>query len=288
MSSTRTDIHRPSAEEFDPTDYFCAGFFYLGRPEGIGEDLARWHRSRHSEAIERLEAEGTVRGGVHGTRQCSHCGAHLSYVALMVHRPTNTYLHIGEDCLDNRFELESKAAFQAMRKEIAAGRKAQKLTAKIEALIEAHPLLAELTYIRYDECRSQFLCDLSTRLRMYGELSDRQIEAVERTMREGIRRQAQRDAEDAAAKPAPLGRVVVCGEVISIQDKETDFGRVWKMTVRTQEGWAVYVTVPSNLDLDDLPHGTVIEFTATLKRAEKNPRPGFVFGSRPTKARIVQ
>lgn len=289
--STRTDIHRPSAPEFDPTDYTCVGIFYLGSNPYVLDSIVGMirDRSRHADAIERLKAQGMTRGGVYGSRQCSHCGAHLSFAALMVHTPTNTYLHIGEDCLDNRFELD-KAEFQALRKAAAKGMKRRKVAKMIEALCAEHPLLVELTYLdgvsdRYND----FVNDVGYRFRTKGELSEAQITAVERRVLCGMENQSRRDAERAASVPAPLGRHEVVGKVVSVKIQEGYFAgsSVWKMLVIADAGYRVWVTVPSNLD--DLAPGMRVRFVATLalKRNDPNADPGFAIGSRPAKAEIL-
>lgn len=304
MATTRTDIHRPSAPEFDPTDYDCIGVFYLGEAVVNAGGGAIADRGLHRRALEALQARGITRGGVYGSRNCSHCGAHLSYAALMVHRPTNTYLHIGEDCLDNRFELDSKAQFQALRKATALNREQMRKADRIAALVAEHPMLAACLDEASASAYGSFVASVGYQLRRDGRLTDRQITAIKQAIPRAIDRAHQsaiwddnRRTEQAQAQPAPAGRVVVTGKVLSIRDKETDFGRVWKMTVLAVEGYRVWVTVPSDLDMDDLPHGTLVRFTATLapntKAHSKRWTPGdvedpyFAFGTRPTKASIL-
>jgi ribosomal protein S13 len=287
---TRTDIHRPSAPTFDPTEYECRGVFYLGESPGVLAIIVGSDRNRHRQMIEFLQAQGYTQGGVYGSRACSHCSAYLSYTALMVHTPTKTYLHVGEDCLMNRFELDSAAEFQALRKEMAASRKQQKIQDKIETLVASHPLLAELTYLdgigdRY----SDFIADVALRFRQYGELSERQIEAVEAQIIRTVERQARRDAERAASTPAPLGRHEVVGKVVSVKIQEGYFEgtTTWKMLVVADAGYRVWATIPSNLE--DLAPGMRVKFTATLAltKNDSDPDPGFVIGSRPSKAEIL-
>jgi hypothetical protein len=211
----------------------------------------------------------------------------LSFAALMVHQPTRTYLHIGEDCLDNRFSLDSKTSFQLLRKEIAAKRKAGRKTEKVAELCEAHPLLTELTYTQPGTTAqgNDFLSDVAFRFLGNGELSEAQIAAVERSIQQGMRWQAQRDAEQAARKPAPTGRVTVRGVVTSTKWVDTDFGMTEKMGVLSDDGYQVWVSVPRDLAEHDLARGMRIQFDAKL--APKAEDPTFAYGSRPTKGKLL-
>jgi hypothetical protein len=282
---TRTDIHRPSAPEFDPTDYECVDVFDL-HPDAM---QGRYRM----EAVNRLMDAGYRRGGVHPMGQCSHCGAALRYTALMIHEPTKAYLWIGEQCLGNRFELESATKFHELRKAAALNRERAAKSDRIAALIAAHPVLADLTDEACASAYGDFVASVSYQLRRDGRLTERQIATIERIIPEQIERahqaaiwEDQRREEAVTAQPAPAGRVVVTGEVLSIRDKETAYGRVWKMTVRAAQGFRVWVTVPAELDLDALPHGTWVRFTATLTPSDDDAL--FAFGKRPTKAEIIE
>lgn len=288
MSATRTDAHRPSAAEFDPTDYQLHGVYYLGASANTMTMMgAESDRARHREALARLQAQGMTSAGVYGSRQCSHCGARLSYAALMVHTPTRTWLHIGEDCLDNRFELDSKAEFQLLRKQIAAKRKAGRKAEDLAALVAAHPLLVELTYNQPGTATSgnDFLSDVAGRFIHSGELSEAQIAAVESSLRRGMEWQAQRDVERAARKPAPAGRVTVRGTVTSTKWVESDYGMAEKMGVLSDDGYQVWLTVPASLKIHDLARGMRVQFDAKLQ--PKNDDPTFAYGGRPTKGQLI-
>ncbi len=289
--SARTDIHRPSAPEFDPTDYVCVGVFYLGESADQGWTVGC--RAMHREAVKNLENQGITRSGVYGSRQCSHCGASLSYAALMLHEPTKTYLHIGEDCLDNRFELDSKAEFQALRKEQALNRKRMRKADQIAALVAEHPLLTALLDWGTARPYGEFVVDVGIRFRRDGQLSERQIETVESAITRSIERAHQaaiwENERREAAIVAPLGRCVVTGKVgtMKLVDGYFEDTSTWKMLVVADEGYRVWATVPSSLN--DLAPGMRVRFTATLtlKKGDPNPDTSFVIGTRPTKAEIL-
>lgn len=134
----RTDIHRPSAPEFDPEAYAFFGCFDLN-PEW-GDNGAR------IQLVNALLKEGySFRGAPHGSGQCSHCGAHIRYAALMGHEPTKTLLYVGETCLDNRFEM-TKAEFDRLRKAASLNRERTAKRDRIAALLAEHPVLVWASY----------------------------------------------------------------------------------------------------------------------------------------------
>lgn len=292
MASTRTDIHRPSAPEFDPTSYQLQGVYYLG--EGLDQQD---HTNSRQRAIIALRAAGWTSGGVYGPRQCSHCGQHISYAALMLHTPTQTYLHIGEQCLDNRFELETKEQFHALRKATALNREQLRKADRITALVTAHPLLALLTDEASASAFGGFIASVAYKLRRDGRLTNNQINAVKRAIPQQVERAHQealwmeRDRENAkTAAPAPTGRVRVTGKVLTTKWVDNGFGGTTKMLVSAVEGYRVWVSVPANL-VDVPARGTWVAFTATLGPANSLPGeevdPLFAIGTRPVKGEII-
>ncbi|NBX72747.1 MAG: hypothetical protein EBQ89_00415 [Alphaproteobacteria bacterium] len=96
-------------------------------------------------------------------------------------------------------------------------------------------------------------------------------------------REQEAEARRAAGVTVPTGKQTVRGVVAGFKDQESRYGTVRKMIVRTAEGWAVYVSVPAGIDP---ARGDTVEFSATLERSDRDPL--FGFGSRPTRARIVE
>lgn len=137
-TTTRTDIHRPSAVEFDPEAYIVLGFADFHATEG----------HRPVQTVARLVDEGwSFSGAPHGSGQCSHCGAHLRYAALMGHEATKTLLYVGETCLGNRFEATA-AEFQEMRRQAAAKAEQSRREGKASAFLAEHPEAVYLSYAR--------------------------------------------------------------------------------------------------------------------------------------------
>jgi hypothetical protein len=138
MTMTRTDIHRPGSDEFDPENYDFFGCFDLNPEWGDNGDRMRTVNARVNEGW-------SFAGAPHGSGQCSHCGARIRYAALMGHRPTNTLLYIGETCLDNRFDL-TKGEFQELRKTAALNRERSALAERREAFLAMYPEMVWLSY----------------------------------------------------------------------------------------------------------------------------------------------
>ena len=133
---TRTDIHRPSAVEFDPENYEVFGFADFHETDGY----------RPVQVVSALVNEGwSFRGAPHGSGQCSHCGARLRYAALMGHTPTKTLLYVGETCLDNRFAMTA-AEFQRMRKEGALNAERRSRRDRVQEIVNEHPDLVWASY----------------------------------------------------------------------------------------------------------------------------------------------
>jgi hypothetical protein len=112
------------------------------------------------------------------------------------------------------------------------------------------------------------------------------VAAVRRTME----KRAAKTAE-AAAHPAPAGRVAVTGEITSTKLVENDFGYAYKILVKDDAGYKVWCSIPKaqaeqaedELGLGWLPQlkGRRISFTATLTPSQDDV--AFAFGSRPAK-----
>jgi hypothetical protein len=172
-TATRTDIHRPSAPEFDPAAYELAGVFDL-HPEDGTLNFRR-------QIVGALVRQGLRFAGVHPTGQCDHCGAHIRYEALMIHRPTNTLVTIGETCLDERFLFSTKDDFARLRAaaaaKAAATREAHRLHETAQAAVawldDSDPVLVELSYAGNGGMvdGNGFYADLARYLFRHGQLT---------------------------------------------------------------------------------------------------------------------
>jgi hypothetical protein len=299
MSNIRTDVHAPASAAFDPSLYTCYGC-YDGSPEFvcIGFDPLREYRDQLKSLVDR-----GYRCGRGCKSACGHCGAGIRYFALLVRDDVKQFIHVGEQCLDNRFSVETAADFQALRKASKLNRERATRDERIEALRQ-NPAIARLLDGGRDVEASEFLSDVRSKALEYGRLSDGQIAAVERAFARIARQEqwaaerraeAQRLAE--AGVKAPEGRVEVTGVVLSAKEHQSQFGTAIKIVVKSDEGWKVWTTAPSSLfsevDVDtkvieevrEALVGKRIKFVAALTRSDSDA--AFAFGKRPTKASFV-
>jgi hypothetical protein len=110
------------------------------------------------------------------------------------------------------------------------------------------------------------------------------------------KRAAEREAERAAAEDCPTGRVQVSGVVLKTEVRDSQFGTQYKMTVKTDGGYIVWGSIPSDLQLIEetiehpadehgdawtetrqrsLERGERVTFTATISPSDTDPKFGF-------------
>lgn len=278
-TTARTDIHRPSAPEFDPEAYEFYGAYDLQSDGGDGGRVR----------MVNVLLDGGYRFGGSTAGTCGHCGARARYVALIAREDVKEMIYVGETCLDNRFS-GSKADFLRLREAAKGQRIRNAKQMQINAAVDAHPALAWLTYPQYTDGTNTFIADIGYKFRRYGELSERQIAAAIRVMEEDVKRaaevEARKAAQDALAKSGvevPEGRVTVTGKIVSLKWKESEWGGSLKMVVRTAEGWAVWGTCPKSLD--DAEVGDMVSFVGTIEKSATDPLFGFF--KNPSKAEVV-
>lgn len=290
MTKTRTDVHSPT--NMDPTDYEFIGAFDNSMPWVLeGGDWAL-EISRKIHQDDRLDRS---------VWQCHHCGARIRYFAVMEHTPTGDYIVVGETCLDNRFSLVSKAEFDRLRKAAALDRAKQRIKTEAAEFVEAlddsdlrnaldrNTDLEDLPLTDYGR---RVLNDMRNTLwNRYGSLTAKQTAFAARLVAEGPAKleEANRIAAEREAEvkvPAPVGKATITGRVIKRADKWTDFGLVYKITIKaeTPEGvWFGWVTEPSKIRTE---RGDLVTLTATWTRSDNDP--SFAFGKRPSKAQILE
>jgi hypothetical protein len=76
---------------------------------------------------------------------------------------------------------------------------------------------------------------------------------------------------------------VVHGTVLKGEERESDFGVVTKMTVKSDLGFIVWCTMPSGMSADK---GDSVAFKATLTPSDTDTK--FAFGKRPTVVAVPQ
>lgn len=288
----RTDAHRPV--EMDPEAYE-----YLFAIDNQGPWALGMTQTDDGRAFLRELTNYDPLTRDRGTHQCHHCGARIRYAAFLRYLPTGRTIVVGEQCLDNRFSLESKAQFDRLRKEAALDRQKQRIkTMAREQLATLGAFVATAldretdlaAGYQLDEWALRTVTDIRAKLWQYGSLSERQVAFVARLLEEAPgkaaereRRQAEREVEVKVA--APEGRHQVVGTIVSRKPHETDFGTCWKITVKcAADGgvFRVWMTEPSKLHTQV---GDTIAVAVNLTRSADDE--SFAFGRRPTKASLV-
>lgn len=127
--------------------------------------------------------------------------------------------------------------------------------------------------------------DMGRRFDRTGELSDKQVRfllKLRRQVEENKTRQAERQAERAEAADCPEGRVEIVGEVLKTEWRDNDWGGKLVQTVKSDEGFLVWGTVPSSVSVE---RGDRVRFTAQVSPSDDDPKFGFY--KRPTKAEVI-
>ena len=179
---------------------------------------------------------------------------------------------------------EDVTAFLAEQDRKAADRRAKKDAARLAAEeatwdrnVSNCPALAALAAadVAPELCRKARRYQMTAKQESYAAaLLDRHQATVAREEASAARR--------AAGVSVPAGKVRIVGTVAGFKLQESRFGTTEKMIVRSDEGWAVYVTVPAGMAP---ARGDTVEFSATVTISDRDPL--FGFASRPTGAKIL-
>lgn len=291
-------------------------------------------------AINSIEHEGffyvETTDGIFG-KGCSRCGGtgHYSFNGMdsICYKCSNVWEYRLGDIFETREQAEKWCHERAVRKAQADRKreavrlaKLAKRTAAWDALEAAHPavwaLLTSVVNVRaFDQAdgdvypnaaeRDTFVLQLADQLWKLDErpFSERQIAALQR-----VAERRSEQATEAAAHQAPSGRVAVTGEIASTKVVEGDYGTAFKVLVKADEGFKVWVSLPKAQaeeaheawlgEIEANGHsvydfgsavwfmgtegdtyngikGRRITFTATLEPSRDDV--SFAFGSRPTK-----
>ena len=176
----------------------------------------------------------------------------------------------------------------------------------IDDLLDDHPALSFLVdddYMITREARSNdFYWSIAEKLIKYGDLSEKQVAAIERSV---ARQQAWKAADEeraaqvakltAAGVTVPTGRVKITGKVVFVKVDEYDaWGQPYKFKIESDEGWQVYGSVPAALrqarpsggpPLKEWLTGKRVEIVAGVKPKDGDPLFGYL--NRPTAAKII-
>jgi hypothetical protein len=198
----RTDIHAPASAEFNPENYVCLGTFDLLTDNNL-------LRECQIAAIAKFEAKG-YKFAAHNKRgscQCGHCGSRLRYAGLMLHE-SNEMIWVGEICLGGTFE-STREQFRTLRKQAAAQAKATRelghYARRISEAVAQEPILAIWEDLEdWNRVSNQypwFVSDILSKAKRY-DLSERQIAAAAKAIRETDAKKAEREAAKGTEKEA--------------------------------------------------------------------------------------
>lgn len=250
---------------------------------------------------------------------CKRCGGEGHYQHNGDHSRCyacdNTSAKLGEP-------LESREAAEKWCHVRALAKANRERKAEAKRMIEVNALAAKVAALPADvvefllaidteDERDSFVCSMAEQVQYVTNarrpFTEKMIEAV----RSSIAKRAAKVAE-AEAHPAPSGRVIVTGEIVGAKVVEGDYGTAYKVTVKDDQGFRVYVSLAKGLvdeaygeflnslkDDENLytfgPNvwfqgtegrwagvkGRRVTFTATLEQSHDDK--SFAFGSRPTK-----
>jgi len=282
---TRTDAHRPSA--INPEEYDFVSF-HDHRPDAWAANLVeqrvfRSHRERTG---------GNFSGHDHGG-VCHICGnANAMSVARFHHRPSNTYIEVGETCAHKLDDGEA-TNFRAFRERAAAGIAAAAGRRKAEGILRDAGLEAAWAVFAAENDggheEEATVRDIVAKLVRYGSISDAQINFL-RSLLDRIARRAeiaaQRAAEQEAAAPVPVTdeRVEVVAEIVSTRVEEGPYGTVAKALFRHATGYKLWGTLPTAIAAAQ--RGDTVKLTARITVSDRDPKFGFI--NRPSKASFVE
>lgn len=251
---------------------------------------------------------------------CRRCGGTGHYSFNGIDSICYSCRNIWESRLGDVFETEAEAQKWCHGRALhqaAAERKREAERFKLVAVMEGYQVQLKseapdvyeyLMAFNLDTDKNSFLRNMAEVLRYVGPsraFTTRMIEAT----RSAIAAEAEKLAHQ-AAHPAPTGRVVVTGEIVSAKAVYGDYGTAYKVMVKDDQGFRVWCSLPKAqadeayyeyysthsenntwgadcwlLGADGTDEqgvkGRRITFTATLQASQDDP--SFAFGSRPAK-----
>jgi hypothetical protein len=278
----RTDAHRPSV--INPADYEWVAWEII---EGYfdGDQSALWIMQEERRRItDHMRATGGHYSMHDHGGNCGVCGSvNAIYTVLFWHRPSNTYVRMGQDCAMKCEVAFNDGDFNAFKTKCKNALDLIKGKRKAEAILknagfDEAPWDMYINGDKYENCyETRTICDVINSIVKYGNILERQVNYVKNLLHKYLNRDAilrQREAEKEMAKPVPItdSRIEINGEIIKIAPSEGIYGGL-KMTIKTACGWIAWGSVPrSNIDLQ---RGMRVKFVASITPSEKDCKFGF-------------
>jgi hypothetical protein len=290
---TRNDVHAPS--RINPADYEYVAQEHV-KSEGFGGCFFMLQERKVFE-MHKAKTGGNWSHHAHGGN-CMICGSvNALYTVIYYHAPTNSYIRTGQDCA-SKFDTEHADAFRIFREASLAATHAKAGKAKAQGLLNERGLGAAWTiYTLMEELNPEgprvpweetTITNIVGKLVKYGSASDKQFDFVGVLLGKINNRAAlaaKKAADTAHIKDCPEGRIVIRGRVLTVKHQESAFNvdGIYKMLVQHGDGWKVWGSVPSALNVG---RGDVVEFKGTVERSKDDPKFGFF--KRPACASVVE
>ena len=262
---------------FEPSDYVVEDYLDNRRPVYDGGTVEEYRQEIEQWVLEMVRTFGA--DWPRKIHHCVHCGnGTVRWITAVRHTPTGDVVVFGSDCTD-RLGFANRHAFKLAQLQARSEARKVRFTiyTKRTAFLGATPAIAEALAQISDPIHAgnHFAHDVLYKLDRYGSLSDAQVNAVVASMARDRDYAAKKALEATEVKgPAPSGRTIVTGLVLSIKQQENNFGVVTKMLVKLDSNAKVYVTAPSGIE-----RGDTVTVRATWTPSHDDA--SFAFGSRP-------
>lgn len=288
MSETNSTITPAEAKTFTGEDLVVVADIYVDP----GRGAAALHADQAGPSVELDILHPELRdnaiwpediGHEQGQRlRCQVCGQPLLYASEAVHKPTNRGLFIGRECAHQIHGLTGLSTLDMKRLK-------QRLHTRqrFHKLVKDRPRLAPvIEWARGSE--SHYIArDIVSRFGEGRKLSFKQwrlLAKLHRGSLERAKREAQWAEEKASAPALVEGRQEIEGVILKVDERETDWGWVQKITLKMDNANVVWGSLPSAISNCD--KGDRVAFTATVQLSDKDEHFGFF--KRPSKARVIQ
>lgn len=230
----------------------------------------------------------------HGAGCCSECGTGILHHVVIESLDGSSRRFIGSDCamkvglsrhqIVNRLSDEDIAKCAAAKADEAAQRNVRAFdTLEANGVAGAWAIYLAMQEPGFPAKRQEaIIADIVTKVVQHGSISGPQAKFVSSLLAQ-IADRPRIEAEKEAAAPFPVtsDRIEIIGTVLAVKQVESQFGTAWKMLVRADAGWKIWVTAPGNPGKGDR-----VRFFAKVQASQDDSK--FGFGSRPTKLTVIQ
>jgi len=271
-------VHNPT--NFEPSHYEVVDYLDNKRPVYYGQDMETFEAETKWWETEMANIYGA--DWVKKIHRCVHCGnGRVRWITATKYLPTGEVVTFGADCTERLgFRNQYQFKLAQLQAKAEAGHAKMKIWNARVKFLAANPAIAEAIEQAKGEAHAKnfFVQDVLSKLNLYGNLTERQVAAVLKSLARDVEVATQKAAEVAEVKGnAPEGRQTVTGAVLSTKLVEGFYGATLKMLVKLENNSKTWTTVPSKVAVE---RGDTVTFTATFTVSKDDP--SFAFGSRPT------